>query len=93
MFGTDLLLPLQDAKIEPEEFTNRLQSELKSSPQPYLVPFLKVGVPTTCQGRSALSPCDEGLPGERRLLRPLGGPGDRRAGRLCVAACVSSPWR
>ena len=32
----------QDAKIEPEEFTNRLQSELKSSPQPYLVPFLKV---------------------------------------------------
>ncbi|MBN3290933.1 TAF4 factor, partial [Polypterus senegalus] len=33
-----------DAKIEPEEFTNRLQSELKSSPQPYLVPFLKVCV-------------------------------------------------
>lgn len=34
---------LQDAKIEPEEFTSRLQAELKSSPQPYLVPFLKVG--------------------------------------------------
>lgn len=33
---------LQDAKIEPEEFTSRLQAELKSSPQPYLVPFLKV---------------------------------------------------
>lgn len=32
----------QDAKIEPEEFTSRLQTELKSSPQPYLVPFLKV---------------------------------------------------
>lgn len=32
----------QDAKIEPEEFTNRLQTELKSSPQPYLIPFLKV---------------------------------------------------
>lgn len=32
----------QDAKIDPEEFTSRLQSELKSSPQPYLVPFLKV---------------------------------------------------
>lgn len=32
----------KDAKIDPEEFTGRLQSELKSSPQPYLVPFLKV---------------------------------------------------
>ncbi|CDR00540.1 unnamed protein product [Oncorhynchus mykiss] len=37
-----LVQDLLDAKIEPEEFTNRLQSELKSSPQPYLVPFLKV---------------------------------------------------
>ncbi|PWA29033.1 hypothetical protein CCH79_00006204 [Gambusia affinis] len=35
----------QDAKIEPEEFTSRLQSELKSSPQPYLVPFLKKSLP------------------------------------------------
>lgn len=33
---------VQDAKIEPEEFTSRLQTELKSSPQPYLIPFLKV---------------------------------------------------
>lgn len=33
---------MQDAKIEPEEFTTRLQAELKSSPQPYLIPFLKV---------------------------------------------------
>jgi len=27
---------------EPEEFTGELQKVLKSSPQPYLVPFLKV---------------------------------------------------
>lgn len=33
---------VQDAKIEPEEFTTQLQAELKSSPQPYLIPFLKV---------------------------------------------------
>ncbi|TSK38381.1 Transcription initiation factor TFIID subunit 4 [Bagarius yarrelli] len=33
----------QDAKIEPEEFTSRLQTELKS--QPYLVPFLKKSLP------------------------------------------------
>ncbi|KTG41805.1 hypothetical protein cypCar_00006846, partial [Cyprinus carpio] len=37
-----LVQDLLDAKIDPEEFTSRLQSELKSSPQPYLVPFLKV---------------------------------------------------
>uniref|UniRef100_H3CYU9 TAFH domain-containing protein n=1 Tax=Tetraodon nigroviridis TaxID=99883 RepID=H3CYU9_TETNG len=36
-----LVQDLLDAKIEPEEFTSRLQAELKSSPQPYLVPFLK----------------------------------------------------
>ncbi|XP_070986233.1 transcription initiation factor TFIID subunit 4-like isoform X2 [Oncorhynchus clarkii lewisi] len=40
-----LVQDLLDAKIEPEEFTNRLQSELKSSPQPYLVPFLKKSLP------------------------------------------------
>jgi len=33
---------VQDGKVEPEDFTSRLQKELKSSPQPYLVPFLKV---------------------------------------------------
>uniref|UniRef100_A0A3B5MDY1 TAFH domain-containing protein n=1 Tax=Xiphophorus couchianus TaxID=32473 RepID=A0A3B5MDY1_9TELE len=39
-----LVQDLLDAKIEPEEFTSRLQAELKSSPQPYLIPFLKVPV-------------------------------------------------
>jgi len=28
--------------IQPEDFTNQLQRELNSSPQPCLVPFLKV---------------------------------------------------
>ncbi|XP_035992359.1 transcription initiation factor TFIID subunit 4 isoform X5 [Fundulus heteroclitus] len=40
-----LVQDLLDAKIEPEEFTSRLQTELKSSPQPYLVPFLKKSLP------------------------------------------------
>ncbi|KAM9097074.1 transcription initiation factor TFIID subunit 4B isoform X2 [Sarcophilus harrisii] len=35
---------LLDAKIEPEEFTKKLYIELKSSPQPHLVPFLKKSV-------------------------------------------------
>ncbi|XP_078397281.1 transcription initiation factor TFIID subunit 4-like isoform X3 [Cetorhinus maximus] len=34
-----------DGKVEVEEFTNQLYKELKSSPQPYLVPFLKRSLP------------------------------------------------
>ncbi|XP_078469923.1 uncharacterized protein LOC144732322 [Lampetra planeri] len=41
----ELVQNLLDAKMEPEEFTSRLQKELKSSPQPYLVPFLKKSLP------------------------------------------------
>ncbi|NWV59492.1 TAF4B factor, partial [Malurus elegans] len=37
----NLVQSLLEAKIEPEEFTRKLYIELKSSPQPYLVPFLK----------------------------------------------------
>ena len=38
-----LIQGLVDAKVEPEEFTTKLQRELNSSPQPCLIPFLKVG--------------------------------------------------
>lgn len=31
--------------MKPEEFTRLLQNELKSSPQPYLVPFLNKSLP------------------------------------------------
>lgn len=34
----------QEGKLEAEEFTSRLYKELNSSPQPYLVPFLKVSI-------------------------------------------------
>ncbi|XP_065524231.1 transcription initiation factor TFIID subunit 4B isoform X2 [Lathamus discolor] len=37
----NLVQNLLEAKIEPEEFTKKLYIELKSSPQPYLAPFLK----------------------------------------------------
>ncbi|NXC48876.1 TAF4B factor, partial [Penelope pileata] len=37
----NLVQNLLEAKIEPEEFTKKLYVELKSSPQPYLVPFLE----------------------------------------------------
>ncbi|NXP47246.1 TAF4B factor, partial [Heliornis fulica] len=40
----NLVQNLLEAKIEPEEFTKKLYIELKSSPQPYLVPFLQKSV-------------------------------------------------
>lgn len=43
------LLLRKEAKIEPEDFTSRLYKELNSSPQPYLVPFLKVRSVTRSQ--------------------------------------------
>ncbi|XP_069477044.1 transcription initiation factor TFIID subunit 4B-like isoform X2 [Ambystoma mexicanum] len=44
-----LVQHLLESKIEPEEFTKRLYTELKSSPQPYLVPFLKKSLPSLRQ--------------------------------------------
>ncbi|XP_029993002.1 transcription initiation factor TFIID subunit 4-like isoform X1 [Sphaeramia orbicularis] len=44
-----LVQDLLDAKIEPEVFTTRVQAELKSSPQPYLIPFLKKNLPALRQ--------------------------------------------
>uniref|UniRef100_UPI00358F29AE uncharacterized protein isoform X2 n=1 Tax=Myxine glutinosa TaxID=7769 RepID=UPI00358F29AE len=45
----ELVQSLLDSKLEAEEFTERLQTELKSSPQPYLVPFLKRSLPALRQ--------------------------------------------
>lgn len=40
-----LVQDLIDDKIQPEHFTQQLQIELNSAPQPYLVPFLKRSLP------------------------------------------------
>ncbi|KAK9514902.1 hypothetical protein VZT92_025584 [Zoarces viviparus] len=45
----ELVKNLLEAKIEPEHFTSRLYRELNSSPQPYLVPFLKRSLPALRQ--------------------------------------------
>lgn len=42
MWSPKLFVVYQEGKVEAEEFTSRLYKELNSSPQPYLVPFLKV---------------------------------------------------
>ncbi|KAK1337112.1 hypothetical protein QTO34_001734 [Cnephaeus nilssonii] len=45
----ELVQHLLDGKIEAEDFTSRLYRELNSSPQPYLVPFLKRSLPALRQ--------------------------------------------
>uniref|UniRef100_A0A3Q3AKA6 TATA-box binding protein associated factor 4 n=1 Tax=Kryptolebias marmoratus TaxID=37003 RepID=A0A3Q3AKA6_KRYMA len=45
----ELVKSLLESKIEPEDFTSRLYQELNSSPQPYLVPFLKRSLPALRQ--------------------------------------------
>ncbi|XP_029909302.1 transcription initiation factor TFIID subunit 4-like isoform X2 [Myripristis murdjan] len=69
-----LVQDLLDAKIEPEEFTTRLQAELKSSPQPYLIPFLKKSLPAL---RQSLLNNQQSLitPVASTSTLPLGAPG------------------
>uniref|UniRef100_A0A3P9NPH0 TATA-box binding protein associated factor 4 n=1 Tax=Poecilia reticulata TaxID=8081 RepID=A0A3P9NPH0_POERE len=45
----ELVKNLLEGKMEPEDFTSRLYKELNSSPQPYLVPFLKRSLPALRQ--------------------------------------------
>uniref|UniRef100_A0A4W5RMA0 TATA-box binding protein associated factor 4 n=1 Tax=Hucho hucho TaxID=62062 RepID=A0A4W5RMA0_9TELE len=45
----ELVKSLLEGKIEAEDFTSRLYRELNSSPQPYLVPFLKRSLPALRQ--------------------------------------------
>ncbi|EFB22324.1 hypothetical protein PANDA_009063, partial [Ailuropoda melanoleuca] len=45
----ELVQSLLDGRIEAEDFTSRLYRELNSSPQPYLVPFLKRSLPALRQ--------------------------------------------
>ncbi|XP_060926295.1 transcription initiation factor TFIID subunit 4-like isoform X2 [Limanda limanda] len=45
----ELTKDLLEGKLEPEEFTSSLYKELKSSPQSYLVPFLKKSLPALRQ--------------------------------------------
>uniref|UniRef100_A0A3Q2NU45 TATA-box binding protein associated factor 4 n=1 Tax=Fundulus heteroclitus TaxID=8078 RepID=A0A3Q2NU45_FUNHE len=45
----ELVKNLLEGKMEPDDFTSRLYKELNSSPQPYLVPFLKRSLPALRQ--------------------------------------------
>ncbi|XP_037109426.1 transcription initiation factor TFIID subunit 4-like isoform X2 [Syngnathus acus] len=90
-----LVQDLLDAKIEPEEFTSRLQAELKSSPQPYLIPFLKKSLPALRQSllssQQSLSapPASAYAPSPNAAIRPrlpISTPGVRMNAPLATVA-------
>lgn len=71
-----VLFVFKDGKIEAEDFTSRLYRELNSSPQPYLVPFLKVIMRTPVQpcmlaGCSRPAGGEEGCAGAPARLKDL----------------------
>ncbi|XP_037534566.1 transcription initiation factor TFIID subunit 4 [Nematolebias whitei] len=66
----ELVKDLLEAKLEAEEFTSRLYKELKSSPQPYLVPFLKRSLPALRQ----LTPDAAAFIQQSQLPQPASGP-------------------
>lgn len=65
-----LIKDLLESKLEAEEFTSRLYKELNSSPQPYLVPFLKRSLPALRQ----LTPDSAAFIQQSQLPQPASGP-------------------
>ncbi|KAM9855501.1 transcription initiation factor TFIID subunit 4-like [Aulostomus maculatus] len=66
----ELVKNLLEAKLEPEDFTSRLYRELNSSPQPYLVPFLKRSLPALRQ----MTPDSEAFIHQSLLPQPASQP-------------------
>ncbi|XP_034441792.1 transcription initiation factor TFIID subunit 4-like [Hippoglossus hippoglossus] len=66
----ELTKDLLEGKLEPEEFTSSLYKELNSSPQPYLVPFLKRSLPALRQ----LTPDSDAFIQQSQLPQLVSGP-------------------
>ncbi|XP_037334136.2 transcription initiation factor TFIID subunit 4-like [Pungitius pungitius] len=81
----ELVKNLLEAKIEPEDFTSRLYRELSSSPQPYLVPFLKRSLPALRQ----MTPDPESF--IQQSLLPLPGPHPAAATSAALTAVMLRP--
>ncbi|XP_061189985.1 transcription initiation factor TFIID subunit 4-like isoform X1 [Saccostrea echinata] len=68
----ELIQGLIDGKVEPQTFTEKLQIELRSSPQPYLVPFLKKSLPALRQALIANTMTIDGVkPPPLEVLHPV----------------------
>ncbi|XP_054473520.1 transcription initiation factor TFIID subunit 4-like [Anoplopoma fimbria] len=65
----ELVKDLLEGRLEAEEFTSRLYKELNSSPQPYLVPFLKRSLPALRQ----LTPDSAAFIQQSQLPQPASG--------------------
>ncbi|XP_061075661.1 transcription initiation factor TFIID subunit 4-like isoform X2 [Conger conger] len=94
----ELVKSLLEGKMEAEDFTSRLYRELNSSPQPYLVPFLKRSLPALRQ----LTPDSTAFIQQSQLQQPsaqpstttlttvvLSGPTQRLAGKPSGPAPVT----
>ncbi|KAM8864388.1 transcription initiation factor TFIID subunit 4-like isoform 2-T2 [Spinachia spinachia] len=81
----ELVKNLLEAKMEPEDFTSRLYRELNSSPQPYLVPFLKRSLPALRQ----MTPDSESF--IQQSLLPLPGPHPAAATSNALTAVMLRP--
>ncbi|XP_029288147.1 transcription initiation factor TFIID subunit 4 isoform X2 [Cottoperca gobio] len=66
----ELVKDLLEGRLEAEEFTSRLYKALNSSPQPYLVPFLKRSLPALRQ----LTPDSATFIQQSQLPQPASGP-------------------
>ncbi|XP_036447486.1 transcription initiation factor TFIID subunit 4-like [Colossoma macropomum] len=66
----ELVKNLLEGKLEAEDFTSRLYKELNSSPQPYLVPFLKRSLPALRQ----MTPDSEAFIQQSQLQQPSAPP-------------------
>uniref|UniRef100_A0A8C3A7T6 TATA-box binding protein associated factor 4 n=1 Tax=Cyclopterus lumpus TaxID=8103 RepID=A0A8C3A7T6_CYCLU len=66
----ELVKDLLEGRLEAEDFTSRLYKELNSSPQPYLVPFLKRSLPALRQ----LTPDSAAFIQQSQLPQPASAP-------------------
>ncbi|XP_068585785.1 transcription initiation factor TFIID subunit 4-like [Cebidichthys violaceus] len=83
----ELVKSLLEAKIEPEDFTGRLYRELNSSPQPYLVPFLKRSLPALRQ----MTPDSEAFIQQSLLPQPSAPAAAAAASSAAITAVVLRP--
>ncbi|XP_075331010.1 transcription initiation factor TFIID subunit 4-like [Odontesthes bonariensis] len=81
----ELVKSLLEGKLEPEDFTSRLYRELSSSPQPYLVPFLKRSLPALRQ----MTPDSEAFIQQSLLPQPSAQPA--AAASTALTAVVLRP--
>ncbi|RVE72485.1 hypothetical protein OJAV_G00042090 [Oryzias javanicus] len=83
----ELIKDLLEGKVEAEEFTSRLYKELNSSPQPYLVSFLKRSLPALRQ----LTPDSAAFIQQSQHPQPASGPASSSSSSSSSTVVQGSP--